>query len=127
MGNLCQTRVKHKLSELESTFHAELYLTWCRNLLALVSRHPTLKRRAKGAARLAARSVRSHRGELFGPFSIQFSDLDFKNCFLNFKIRVLSTFYIKNKFRMRTVVEIIVYIKVLLRPKKTWSFFTKNY
>ena len=52
-------------SELEVTNHAELYLTWSSNLLALISRSVNLKKRAKGAARLAARSVRTNRGKVF--------------------------------------------------------------
>ena len=51
-------------SELEVTNHAELYLTWSSNLLALISRSVNLKKRAKGAARLAARSVRTNRGKI---------------------------------------------------------------
>lgn len=52
------------------TNHAELYLTWSSNLLALISRSVNLKKRAKGAARLAARSVRTNRGKNLIPKSL---------------------------------------------------------
>ena len=42
--------------------HAELYLTWCVSLLSMISKSTVLKRKAKSVARLAARSVRAHRG-----------------------------------------------------------------
>ena len=51
------------LSELATTRHAELYVTWCVRLLSLISKKPQLKRKAKAAARLAARAVRTHRGD----------------------------------------------------------------
>merc|ERR1712147_390297 len=51
-------------SELATTRHAELYVTWCVKLLSFIAKKPQLKRKAKAAARLAARAVRTHREKM---------------------------------------------------------------